>query len=1126
MAESLYDNLFPQETQPRAATASATGGLYNDLFPAEQQQPRYQQTLSQSPEVWRQRLNFDAREDRQGLPRGTMTRLVRLESGGDPTAVSGAGAQGLWQLMPGTAAVYKVDPFNPEQATDAAEKELGNLYRKYNGSVPHMIAAWNWGQGNLDRHGLEKAPRETRNLIANMGADVPADMRAQGVQFARPSTGLPVTRIATEQGIVPALAAPSPTIPGSFLLEQLRQLEPGAAVKPPLLEEKWPAMGASTPGTSLMKASIVDPATGLIREGDMLSDVGAGTTEQLAPAGTLGRAAIGAGKEAAATGIQGVATGIGGAYGGPVGAAALSYAANQLNKGIGLTPGDPHLLPQDLGDYWSLLPGLPAVRDVGKWGFRQMRGPRALLAAEEQTAGATTKAQTEFQQKAFNAYEQAQTQTEIDQAKYAAQVTEKRAAMAEARRQEHTRLLGEQEKYDAAVSNRQVAQAEQEQRAMAHAQAKTQTDLAEYETTARNRLEQSYNEGVADTATERAAREGYDQTIQAQREAVQRARDLPGRYLPEVPKRTPADVQRDLTFLEAGGAEERAVIQRLDAEDIFDAAAKLRAEAQELRGTGAPTTPLPGQPIPPSYRRATPQPADQGLELQEFIRKPSQGKRGIRIAGDEIETDAAGYITPGQVGRESSLLNNKSGWTLDEMAQRAAEEGYIRSPDKKALLGALSESQGGRPVYSRQRTVEAPTEQAYLPPSMRPSEAPELHRASGVVYERLAEVAPNAPVNMQLAKIAAADVQAQLGEGLATLPPSGLRKVVQEILEMGDSGSVSQAHSMLKQLRQAGERASGTQRHLIRQLNEGLNDALEASADLSPATAEALPLLRQARQMYRQEAAVGDLQRIARQSMRRDPVTKEWKIDTAAFTKRFDDLVDHPTRGNYFRQSFSPDDFASLQSDMEGFFNVPGYPKGTPPPQPTMLPGRIQVSELPQPEPQQVLYGNKADFARGQREFVVEPLKVGDIAQPESRMPSLIRQQFEELRGMQPPAASQVRFVDPNTLPPGQRQFAVAPYEAPSPVEPELRVPSPGRLLKDVFYTATPVLAGTRGLGTAAAVGATVAAGDLAMYGLAKLMISPRMRPMVMRMLQQSGGRITPQIYGLLGAAAAEEGRE
>src|SRR4029434_5735665 len=129
-------------------------------------------------------------------------------------------------------------------------------------------------------------------MIANMGADVPADMRAQGVQFARPSTVLPVTSIATEQGTIPALAAPSPTIPGSFLLEQLRQLEPGAAVKPPLLDTKWPAMGAATPGESLMKTSVVDPATGLIREGDILSDVGAGTTEQLAPEGTLGRAAV------------------------------------------------------------------------------------------------------------------------------------------------------------------------------------------------------------------------------------------------------------------------------------------------------------------------------------------------------------------------------------------------------------------------------------------------------------------------------------------------------------------------------------------------------------------------------------------------------------------------------------------------------------------------------------------------------------------------------------------------------------------------------------------------------------------------------------------------------------------
>src|SRR4030095_7847047 len=105
----------PGAAAPATAPSQETADLLGMMKPAAQ--PRYQQTLSQSPEVWRERLNLAVREERQGLPPGTKPRLVRLESGGDPTATSRAGAQGLWQLMPATAAGYKVDPFNPEQAT-------------------------------------------------------------------------------------------------------------------------------------------------------------------------------------------------------------------------------------------------------------------------------------------------------------------------------------------------------------------------------------------------------------------------------------------------------------------------------------------------------------------------------------------------------------------------------------------------------------------------------------------------------------------------------------------------------------------------------------------------------------------------------------------------------------------------------------------------------------------------------------------------------------------------------------------------------------------------------------------------------------------------------------------------
>jgi tetratricopeptide (TPR) repeat protein len=107
----------------------------------------------QPAEAWRQSLGLDALEQQHGLPAGLLTSVLRTESSGNPAAFSPKGAEGLFQFMPQTAKQYGINPYDPQEAAQAAAQELGRLHRKYNGNIPATLAGWNWGQGNLEEQG-------------------------------------------------------------------------------------------------------------------------------------------------------------------------------------------------------------------------------------------------------------------------------------------------------------------------------------------------------------------------------------------------------------------------------------------------------------------------------------------------------------------------------------------------------------------------------------------------------------------------------------------------------------------------------------------------------------------------------------------------------------------------------------------------------------------------------------------------------------------------------------------------------------------------------------------------------------------------------------------------------------
>ena len=79
--------------------------------------------------------------------------VIDIESAWNPEAVSRVGAQGLMQLMPGTARSMRVrDAFNPRQNILGGTRYLRLLANKFGGDMVLTLSAYNAGEGNVRKH--------------------------------------------------------------------------------------------------------------------------------------------------------------------------------------------------------------------------------------------------------------------------------------------------------------------------------------------------------------------------------------------------------------------------------------------------------------------------------------------------------------------------------------------------------------------------------------------------------------------------------------------------------------------------------------------------------------------------------------------------------------------------------------------------------------------------------------------------------------------------------------------------------------------------------------------------------------------------------------------------------------
>jgi soluble lytic murein transglycosylase-like protein len=131
-----------------------------------------------SPVDWdRTRLNLTAYDreiaaaaERWKVDPALVRAVIHAESAFRPDAISRKGAQGLMQLMPGTADLYGVnDPFDAAQNIDAGVQHLAGLLARYNGDVTLAAAAYNAGEGAVKRWGGIPPYEETKVYVQRVG---------------------------------------------------------------------------------------------------------------------------------------------------------------------------------------------------------------------------------------------------------------------------------------------------------------------------------------------------------------------------------------------------------------------------------------------------------------------------------------------------------------------------------------------------------------------------------------------------------------------------------------------------------------------------------------------------------------------------------------------------------------------------------------------------------------------------------------------------------------------------------------------------------------------------------------------------------------------------------------------
>ena len=112
---------------------------------------------------------FQKASDTYNVSKDLLKAMAKAESDFKSDITSHAGAMGIMQLMPSTAASLGVtDAFDPEQNIMGGAKYISQLLERYNGNLSYAVAAYNAGSGNVSKYGGIPPFKETQNYVAKV----------------------------------------------------------------------------------------------------------------------------------------------------------------------------------------------------------------------------------------------------------------------------------------------------------------------------------------------------------------------------------------------------------------------------------------------------------------------------------------------------------------------------------------------------------------------------------------------------------------------------------------------------------------------------------------------------------------------------------------------------------------------------------------------------------------------------------------------------------------------------------------------------------------------------------------------------------------------------------------------